>query len=173
MLKAKEFERVVMDSRDRLYGYALYLLGRRAEAEDVVQEVYMRLWQNRTTIDASRMNGWLVSVTRNVCRDQLRRRKVRSQVDIDTDVVDSAAGAEPATDADAATSVFRDVLDAALHKLPDPQKSIVVLREIQGMSYREIGEALDLPMTSVKVYLHRGRRTLRNEISRVLQSETV
>jgi RNA polymerase sigma-70 factor (ECF subfamily) len=173
MLNAREFERVVMDSRDRLFGYAMYLLGRRPEAEDVVQEAYMRLWQNRKMIDSSRTNGWLVSVTRNLCRDQLRRRKVRSHVDISTDVVESTAGTEPATDTDAATSVFRDMLDAALGKLPDPQKSIVVLREIQGMSYREIGDALDLPMTTVKVYLHRGRQAIRKELSKVLQSETV
>ena len=171
-MKVREFERVVSDSRDRLYGYALYFLGRREEAEDVVQEVYMRLWQHRNEVDSGRSTGWLVSVTRNLCRDQLRRRKVRSNVDVNSDVVQEAVG-EAVADRAASTAVFREMLDTALQKLPDPQKSIVVLREIQGMSYREIGDALELPMTTVKVYLHRGRRALRNELSKVLQSEVV
>jgi len=172
-LKVREFERVVRDSRDRLFGYALYLLDRREEAEDVVQEVYMRLWQHRDEIDTARADGWLVSVTRNLCRDQLRRRKVRSSVDSDTELLDGLQGDSRPADSDATSSVFSNLLRGALRKLPDPQKSIVVLREIQGMSYREIGEALDLPMTTVKVYLHRGRRALRNELSRVMQREAV
>jgi RNA polymerase sigma-70 factor (ECF subfamily) len=172
-LKVREFERVVSESRDRLFGYALYFLARREEAEDVVQEVYMRLWQHRRDIDSSRIAGWLISVTRNLCRDHLRRRKVRSAVSVDSDAVEQMAGDEAATDTEAAASVFRETLDSALRNLPDTQKSIVVLREIQGMSYREIGIALDLPLTRVKVYLHRGRKALRNEISKVLQSEAV
>ncbi len=172
-MKLKEFERVVSESSDRLYGYARYFLGHREEAEDVVQEVYMRLWQHRNEIDPARTNGWLISVTRNLCRDQLRRRKVRSSVDVDSAVVEEMAGSEVATDAGAASSLFRGMLDSALRKLPDPQRSIVILREIQGLSYREIGDALELPMTTVKVYLHRGRRALRHELSRVLESEAV
>lgn len=172
-MTAREFERVVGESRDRLFGYALYFLGIREEAEDVVQDVYLRLWQHRQELDGSRVNGWLVSVSRNLCRDRLRRRKVRSSVNVDTEALSEIAGDGRLPDAGASAALFEEALKGALSRLPDPQKSIVILREIQGMSYREIGDALDLPMTSVKVYLHRGRRALRNELTKVLQREAV
>lgn len=172
-MKVREFERVVSGSRDRLFGYALYFLGRREEAEDVVQEVYMRLWQHREEVDGSRVDGWLVSVTRNACRDQLRRRRVRSAVDVDSELLPEVASPGRLPDAEASAALLDDVLRTALARLPDPQKSIVILREIQDMSYREIADALDLPMTTVKVYLHRGRRALRVELTRVLQREVV
>ncbi len=172
-MKLREFERVVSESRDRLYGYALYFLGRREEAEDVVQEVYMKLWERRRDVDGSRVDGWLVSVTRNACRDRLRRRKVRSAVNVDSDLLPEIAGDELSPEAQASGSLFENTVRSVLSQLPDPQRSIVILREIQGMSYREIASALDLPMTSVKVYLHRGRRALRAELSKVLHREAV
>lgn len=170
-MKVRDFERLFSSSRDRLYGYALYYLGDREDAEDVVQEVFLRLWQRRGSVRRSGAYGWTVSVTRNLCRDRLRRRKVRSVVNVDSDAVDDFAAAEASPEELAAAADFDALLREAIVELPEPQKSIVILREIQRMSYNEICAALDLPMSRVKVYLHRGRRTLRNKLMRVTNRE--
>ena len=172
-MKLREFERLVRESRHRLYGYAYYFLGNREEAEDVVQDVYMRLWKNRTIVRADGAAGWLISVTRNVCRDQLRRRRVRSVVEVDSDRVGDVEARQPNPADDAARTDFEQLLGDAIVDLPDPQKTIVILREIMGMSYNEISGALDLPLNTVKVYLHRGRKHLRHRLTPIINSEAV
>ncbi len=170
-MKVRDFERLFSSSRDRLYGYALYYLGDREDAEDVVQDVFLRLWQRRSSVRRTGAYGWAVSVTRNLCRDRLRRRKVRSVVDVDSNAIDGFAAAQPSPEEEAAAADFDEMLREAIVRLPEPQKSIVILREVQCMSYNEICDALDLPLSRVKVYLHRGRRTLRNHLTSVTDRE--
>ncbi len=171
-MKDAEFDRVVSSRKDRLFGYAFYFLGKREEAEDVVQDAFVRLWQNRKTLDRRRVDGWLISVTRNLCRDCLRRRKVRSAIALDLEAIENATEAGLPPDEWASEKVFADLVRRSLVGLPEPQKSIVILREIEGMSYNEIGRALGLSLNSVKVYLHRGRRALRKQLARVVDRET-
>ncbi|MBT8400079.1 MAG: sigma-70 family RNA polymerase sigma factor [Rhodothermia bacterium] len=172
-MKVREFERLVGESSDRLFGYAVHFLANREEAQDVVQDVYMRLWDNRSLVQADGAMGWLISVTRNLCLDRLRRRKVRSIVTVDSDRVGDHATSQSSPEDDASASVFEALLIDAMENLPEQQKSIVILREMIGMSYQEISDALDLPLTTVKVYLHRGRRHLRRQLATVIDSEAV
>ncbi|MDX1429218.1 MAG: sigma-70 family RNA polymerase sigma factor [Rhodothermales bacterium] len=172
-MKVREFERLVRESQDRLYGYAIHFLANREEAEDVVQDAYLRLWKNRRLIRPDGGLAWLISVTRNLCMDKLRRRKVRSVVDVDSDRLAEHAGYDRGPDEHAASVVFENLLQSAMQTLPEVQRSIVILREVTGLSYNEISEALDLPLSTVKVYLHRGRRHLRRRLSTVIGSEAV
>ncbi len=133
----------------------------------------MRLWDNRSVVQVDGAMGWLISVTRNLCVDRLRRRKVRSVVSVDSDRVSDHATSQSSPEDDAAASVFEALLKDAMENLPEQQKSIVILREMIGMTYQEISDALDLPLTTVKVYLHRGRRHLRRQLATVIDSEAV
>jgi RNA polymerase sigma-70 factor (ECF subfamily) len=120
------------------------------------------------------MLGWLLRVTRNACVDALRkRRSYRKFIATDTEQVALAAGSMPATDAAAESAIFRQHLDHALDQLSEPYRSIIVLREIQELKYEEISGALNLPLNTVKVYLHRARKMLRNHLREVLHRETV
>ena len=161
----KGYEQVVRRYRHRVYGYAYHMLGEAEEAADVTQEVFLRLWRRRETVESGRVLPWLLSVTRNACIDSLRRRKRAQDVmGGSEETLDGYADPAQRADAGAERADFRKQLQQALQTLSEPYRSIVILREIEDLSYAEICGALDLPMTTVKVYLHRGRKMLREAV---------
>ncbi len=158
--------------RDRVFGFAVQFLGNRADAEDVTQDVFIRLWKNREVVDQSLVQPWLFRVARNACVDLYRRRRLQPTAVSEEDVsVATAASDGPGPDEWTDQRIFEQHLGLALRQLPDLQRSIVILREIQGLKYDEICETLELPMSTVKVYLHRGRRALRRQLSDVYHAE--
>lgn len=170
----QRFAGYVRKYQHRIYGFAVYFLGDRTEAEDVAQDVLLRLWQHRDDIEEERLLGWLLRVTRNACVDALRRRKVKHAVmTSDADVYGLAEGTEPYPDSYAEAVDFQEHLRRALDRIAEPYRSIVILREVQELKYEEISGVLNLPLNTVKVYLHRGRKMLREQLSEVLHRETV
>jgi len=168
------YEKQVHRYQHRVYSFAYYFLGNREEAEDVTQDVLLRLWNHREEVDEARLLGWLLRVARNACVDLLRRRKVqRAVMTVNTDGVELAAGHAPLPDEVADGQLFQEHLRQALDTLKEPYRSIVILREIQEMKYEEICGALDLPLNTVKVYLHRARKMLREQLSKVMYRETI
>lgn len=158
------FEDVVREHQRKVFSFAHYFLGSSEEAEDVVQEVFLKLWQNWQAIDRDRVRPWLLTVTRNACYDRLRQRQSASRVlasDSAPDVVESSPTPEPGPDSEAQRADFRRHVTEALQQLAEPYRSILILREIQDLRYREISDILDLPLNTVRVYIHRGRRQLR------------
>lgn len=148
------FRRLCQEHRDRIYTFAFYYTGNREDAEDITQEVLFRLWHHGLRMDDESVAAWLTRVVRNACLDALRQRsRYRSVV--------SAQDPEPVLAVEADDVDLRRQLEAALTRLENPLREIVILREIQGLSYREISQSLELPLNTVKVYLHRGRRRLR------------
>ncbi len=152
----ERFRRLCQEHRDRIYTFAFYYTGNREDAEDITQEVLFRLWHHGLHIDDEGVAAWLTRVVCNACLDALRqRRRYRSVV--------SAQDPEPVLQrTPAAGDVdLRRQLEVALTRLENPLREIVILREIEGLSYREISQRLELPLNTVKVYLYRGRRRLR------------
>lgn len=167
------FERQVHQYQDRIYGFACYFLKNEAAAKDVTQDVFIKFWENYDDIDHDRALGWLLRVTKNACIDVLRKRKTRRKsVTVDTEGLERAESTQPSPHADAESSDFQDHLDQALDEIDEPYRSVVVLREIQNLKYKEIAEALDMPINTVKVYIHRGRKKLRKQLAEVLDHET-
>ena len=163
----QSFQRLCDEQRDRIYTFACYYLGNREDAEDATQDVLVRLWRNWQRLPAGQLPAWITRVTRNASLDALRRRGsyrsvVRQEGGEDEVARAAASGPDPAALTEAAE--FRARLERALEKLPEAHRAVVVLREIQGLGYQEIAAALDLPLNTVKVYLHRGRRALREEL---------
>jgi RNA polymerase sigma-70 factor (ECF subfamily) len=156
---------------DRVFSLAVRLLGDRDEAADATQDVLVRLWQKGRDVPEAQRTAWVLRVTRNVCLDLLRARRVRSAAALD-DVAEPAAP-DPTPDARAEAADLRPHLDAALAGLGEPIRSIVVLREVEGYAYSEIAEALELPLTTVKVYLHRGRQRLRDALRTALPADNL
>lgn len=156
-----------------MYGFACTMLRSRADAQDVTQDVLIRLWRRRDEVDADRVLPWLMRVTRNACIDALRHRTtVRAVVATGADPDEVAsAGDRPGEDLERADD--RAVLAAALDGLSEPYRSIVILREMQHLKYEEISGAMDLPLNTVKVYLHRGRKQLRKALEEVIDRERV
>ena len=160
------FERQVHEYQDQVYGFACSLLRDDVTAQDVTQDVFIKLWEHRDEVDHDRALAWLMRVTRNACIDQLRRRQTRRRtMTVDTEGLSRAESQRPRPDTTTEVADFEDHLNAALDQIDEPYRSVVVLREIQELKYKEIADALDMPLNTVKVYIHRGRKKLRKQLT--------
>jgi RNA polymerase sigma-70 factor (ECF subfamily) len=171
----ERFTQLVEQHRDRIYTFAYYHLGNREEAEDVSQEVLIRLWKNYQNIKAQGVPAWITRVTRNACIDAIRKRKrynkmVKAEEDVDSrpGSVPTGGGRQSILD----KIEFRDRLEKALAELDEPYRTIVILREIQEMTYEEISKMVEMPLNTVKVYLHRGRKALRDQMREILKEKS-
>ena len=154
----------------RIFTFASYLLGDAGEAEDVTQEVLIKLWTHGRGVEPDRLGAWLLTVTRNACTDVLRRRQRSARVipiHRDRSLPPDPPSSDPSPESRAAGSQLGGRIARALGELSEPARSVVVLREIQGLSYREISEILEIRMSTLKVTLHRARRKLRNSLKGV------
>ncbi|NNF03608.1 MAG: sigma-70 family RNA polymerase sigma factor [Rhodothermales bacterium] len=160
-----EFNETVRQHRHRIYGIAIHYMKDADDAADVTQDVFVTLWKHRHELDDDRVLGWLLRVTRNACIDAWRKRRTREGVfDSDTERVEQASADSLSPEHQTRATIFRERLSEALDKLDEPYRSIVVFRELHEYKYNEIAEALDLPLGTVKVYLHRARKALRQEL---------
>ena len=163
----RAYEDVVSQQQRKVYSYARYLLGNSEEAEDVMQEVFLKLWRNWSKVQIATVRPWLLRVTRNACFDHLRRRRSSTRVllpDSDPQGIESSPALDAGPEALAQRADFRRHLARALEQLAEPYRSILILREIQQLRYHEISKVLDLPLNTVRVYIHRGRRQLREAL---------
>lgn len=154
-----DFKTKILPIKNRLFRFALGIVGQQAEAEDVVQEVFIKLWNNRNQMaEIANLEAWCITATRNLSIDKLRSKHQR--------VVPMAAGFD-LSDQSATpyeTTVSHDVFDrvrSLMNRLPEKQRDIMQLRDIEGLSYQEIAESLNVPMDQVKVYLFRARKAVR------------
>ncbi len=163
------FDAAVTQHSRRVFTLAVYLLGDRGEAEDVTQDVLIRLWRKEHDVAPDRIGSWLVKVTRNACFDAIRQRGsgIRGVTELHADALHDVPSKIPGPESLAKSSQLGGRILAALERLPEPHRSVVILREVQGLSYQEIGEVLEMPMSNVRVTLHRGRRRLREELREV------
>ena len=158
--------------RHRVYAFALRLTGCREDAADVTQEVLVRLWRHGDAVEAERRTAWVLRVTRNAAFDLLRRRQTRAAFTVtNNDLPDRAPADGHAPDTLAESADWRRHLHEALDALDEPYRSIVLLREVEDLPYQAIADALDLPLNTLKVYLHRARRRLRDALRERLPAE--
>ena len=158
-----KFRALVKKHENQVYTLGVYLLRDRSEAEDVAQETYIKLWNNMDKIEAERAGAWLMKVTRNACLDRLRKR--RPQTEFSDDHLGDAQAQEPAEALEQAQ--LGNWLRGAIGNLKEPYRSLVVLRDVQQNSYRDVAQTLELSLDQVKVYLHRARKQLRDNLQEV------
>lgn len=157
---------VVAEHQRRVFTLAVYLLGDREEAEDVTQEVLIQCWQRGHEVASERLGAWLLKVTRNRCIDRSRARRTRrahGMVAVGDRMLE-AVDRDPGPEGRLRGAQLGDAIRRALAALAEPYRSVVILREIQGLSYTEIADALEMPLNTVRVTLHRARRKLRDEL---------
>lgn len=140
---------------------ALAVVRDRAMAEDVVQETMVKVWTSYHTFRGEgSVRGWILQIAHNVAVSTLRRVK---DVAVDPTVIPERH-TRFTTEQKATGRVAMEALEQALAELDPVSRSIVVLRELEGLSYDEIAEALDVPATTVKTRLFRARRQLENAL---------
>lgn len=164
-----------------LFNFFFRMVGRRETAEDLVQETFLKLCRFGHTFRGShaKFTTWLYSVAGNQCRDYLRhsaRRPETSLGELEENVQenysshpDAAAGNSPVED-HLLRLELRAVLQSAIDSLPEKERSAIVLREYQGLEYKEIAEVLGCPIGSVKVLIFRARQRLRERLKGMLFS---
>ncbi len=121
----------------------------------------MKLWNQQDAIDPAKVRAWLMKVVRNGCLDRIRQRKPSEELgDWQASVADGPQqGAEH--------SELGQWLQHSIERLGEPYRSLVVLRDVQQNSYEEVADTLELSLSQVKVYLHRARKQLREELAEV------
>lgn len=141
----------------RLLSYTTRILRDRAEAEDVVQDAMMRLWQMAPKWQQgdAKLSSWLFKVASNLCTDRLRKRRGVGLDEIAEPVDDTPGAADKMMQAERVSA-----LDAALATLPDRQRQAVVLRHIEGLTNPEIADILDVSVEAVESLTARGKRAL-------------
>jgi RNA polymerase sigma-70 factor (ECF subfamily) len=141
-----------------LYNVAYRLTGNDDDAYDLVQEALLRVRKGLQSYQPGSMEGWLSRIVTNVFLDEVRRRK-RRPLEALPDDPERLLPVSPA--ADEPVDQLPDHVQAALRGLPEEFRAAVVLCDVVGLSYEEIGEALEIPVGTVRSRIHRGRRMLR------------
>ncbi|UFU08429.1 RNA polymerase sigma factor SigE [Ruania halotolerans] len=160
------WEQVVRENSDRVYRLAYRLTGNRADAEDLTQEVFVRVFRSLNSYAPGTFQGWLHRITTNLFLDGQRRKKR-----IRFDALGPAAERLPATGESGSPErrYEHENLDtdiqAALDGLKPQYRAAVVLCDIEGLSYEEIGATLGISMGTVRSRIHRGRAQLRNALA--------
>lgn len=163
-MQGNDIVNLVTPFKDKLFRLALRIMGNVHEAEDIIQEVLVKVWKKREQfVELDNKEAWCMTVTRNLCIDKIRARKMRtSDITEHYDIKDRTMTPSQET-------VSNDRMDqilALINALPEKQRTVVQLRDIEGYSYKEISEITELKLDQVKVYLHRARITLRAQITK-------
>ena len=161
-MEPERFKQVTLDHKDRLYTYAARLLGDVEEARDVTQEALMRLWIDRHRVVREATTTWLLRTTYRLCMDRLRRRRRRAPGN--RDLTDLVGDHEHDPSEIVSQREQRAALVRALDVLPFRDRAIILLRDVQGLSYDELTAVLDMPLGSIKAALHRARQRLSDEV---------
>ena len=159
------WEEIARDHGRFLYTVAYRLTGNDADAQDLVQDVLLRVRRGLETYRPGSLEGWLSRITTNAFLDEVRRKRRRPTVALPDDPDRVLMGAE---DADAALASLRlpDHVQDALRALPDDFRAAVVLCDVVGLSYEEIADQLAIPVGTVRSRIHRGRAVLRGVLVR-------
>ena len=159
----ESFERVVVPLLDDAYTLARYLMRDEHDAQDVVQEAYLRAWRHYGGFHGGDARPWLLAIVRNCCHTWRRSARPQQVVEYVDEVHGSSEG-QRATDADAIQASDRTELRVALDQLQPEYREAIVLREIEGLSYKEIASVTGAPIGTVMSRLARARRRLQEAL---------
>ena len=172
-----DFQELVRQYRDRVYSFAFYSLKNREDAEDVTQEVLIRLWNHWRRLEGEHLKAWLLRVTRNACIDRSRSLSRRQEMSLNRPMNDDGDGQGASfmdqlpdnTSSDGAGQTlraeFRTRLQAALDELPEEQREVFVMREFGGLKFREIAAATKVSENTVKSRMRYALEALRGHLA--------
>ncbi len=159
------WEDIVRDHGDRVYRLAYRLAGNAHDAEDITQETFIRVFRSLDKFQPGSFEGWLHRIATNVFLDMVRRRS-RIRMEALPDNTDRIAAQTLSPEQTFDQSNLDPDLQSALDELPPEFRAAVVLCDVQGLSYEEIGATLGVKMGTVRSRIHRGRQALRAGIER-------
>jgi len=168
-MRSSEFKLMVMPYSERIFRMAYRLMGNREEAEDIVQEVYLKLWGLRSKLkNYDSIEALAIRITRNLCLDGLRRRKVKLEaVKSEKDRGDAYT---ESPDIHLEGKEKAEVIHRLIEALPEPQRSLVHLRHMEGKEYDEIAKMVNMNVNAIRVSLSRARKQMREMIEKQYSS---
>ncbi|WP_181307199.1 RNA polymerase sigma factor [Rufibacter sp. XAAS-G3-1] len=156
----QEFKTRVLPAKQKLYRMALFLLQNKEEAEDILQDVFLKLWANKHKLHAyASIEAFAMSITKNLCLDKLKSRKHKYMVDVVGMELDSLE-ANPYQRYELADQVSK--VQELLKLLPEQQRLILHLRDVEGYAYEEIEQITGINVNAIRVALSRARKSVRD-----------
>ncbi len=163
------YDIIILRYKDQLLNFAYRFLGNVEESEDIVQETFLRLWRNRHAYrQIAKFSTWIYTIAGNLAKTELRKRKRRKVISIsdmgfedkEYEIEDELAN----TDQDANSSLTEKIIQDAIDELPPRFKEVIILRDIQELSYEDIGSILQIPLGTVKSRVNRARLKLQSKL---------
>ena len=161
-MKQADFVSLVMPFKDKVFRLAKRLLVSREEAEDATQEILLKLWKNKEKIENyNNVEAFSMTMTKNFCLDRLKSKQAQNLKIVHSNYTDNNSSLQKQVEAkDSVNWVSRIMED-----LPEQQKIIVQLRDVEQYDYEEIAKMLDMNETAVRVNLSRARKTIREKLT--------
>ena len=160
------FQDRVFPVKNKLFRFAFRLLGSSDDAKDVVQEVLIKVWNGREQLDQiQNMEAWCMRVTRNLSLDRLRAQQRRPEESIERGLYIQHDAHSPLDSVELSESMKR--ISELMASLPEKQRQVMHLRDVEGYSYQEIADILELDMNQVKVNLFRARQSVREQLQKI------
>jgi RNA polymerase sigma-70 factor (ECF subfamily) len=161
---APTWEQVVREHSSRVYRLAYRLTGNPHDAEDITQEVFVRVFRSLDSYRPGTFEGWLHRITTNLFLDSVRRKQRQKTDALAEDAAERLPGREPGPEREFEFRHLADDVQAALDALSPDFRAAVVLSDIEGLSYEEIATTLGVKLGTVRSRIHRGRAQLRRSL---------
>ena len=160
-----EFQTSILQIKNKLFRFSFNIINDETEAEDVVQEVFIKLWNQRDNMNQiNNIEAWCMRVTRNLSIDKMRSKHRRTESFKEGfDMKDDSPSPYQET---AGNDLFAKIKNL-MRALPDKQRMVMELRDIEGFSYQEVADALEISLDQVKVNIYRARLAMRKELERM------
>lgn len=163
----EEFKTSVLPTKGKLFRLAVTMLNSRQEAEDTIQDAYLKLWNMREELSKyNSIEALAVTMTKNLCLDKLRSYRNRKQNDSGLENVQISTGRRYDPSEHVELSDKMKDIHAIIQKLPDRQRLVIHLRDIEQYSYEEIAGITGLKVNNIRVALSRARKSVRKEYLR-------
>jgi len=159
MISVEDYNVSVKKYTNNVFRFLMKALKDEEAAKDIVQDCFLKLWQNRNNLDLSKVKSWLFSVAHNSMINYIKREGRTTKLSGNEDC--QAVFQKHSFD-------VQSIIDSELNKLPAVQKSILLLRDLEGYDYKEIADILGLNESQVKVYLFRARVKIKNSIKSIM-----
>ncbi len=156
-----EFIKVVMPFKDKLYRMAKRLLISSEEAEDATQEILLKLWSKKKAMQSYKnVEAFAMTMTKNFCLDRLKSKQSQHLKLVHSNYEDGASSLQKQVEARDSVSLVEKIME----DLPEQQKMVLQLRDVEEYDYEEIADLLEMKPTAVRVTLSRARKTVREKL---------
>lgn len=160
-MKQSEFLNLVMPFKDKVFRLSKRLLVSNEEAEDATQELFMKLWRNKEKISSYKnVEAFAMTMTKNYCFDRLKSKQASNLSLVHSNYKEKGTSLDKKTDLNDSVSIVHQLIA----KLPEQQRMIIQMRDVEQYEYEEISKMLDIKPTAVRVALSRARKTIREQL---------